>query len=250
MEHHGSELRFAGIPTVASFTGANKPQWMDVVTPQARPDRAGVRRVVGGGDLHDGQLRICHGINADSKGLLADEITTLTGGDARVADFRDGLFGPVSAPGTNRDRVFAPAAATLVGVTSDDLGARYMAWIALGGTEKHLPEDILTEVFTIAGSRPDSSSHGSPGGRPTCFGSGSPFASRSWGRTRSRPSCQQPTSSQPGGMGWSTYTGLVDSNGDAEMWLRLCNLGNRAIVHVPVLSGRYLVGNENRLPAP
>jgi hypothetical protein len=31
-------------------------------------------------------------------------------------------------------------------------------------------------------------------------------------------------------MGWSDHTGLVDSNGDAEMWLRLCNLDNRQFV--------------------
>jgi hypothetical protein len=40
-----------------------------------------------------------------------------------------------------------------------------------------------------------------------------------------------------GRIDWSKYTGLVDSNGDAEMWLRLCNLGNRPIVHVPVIAG-------------
>ena len=33
-------------------------------------------------------------------------------------------------------------------------------------------------------------------------------------------------------MGWSDNTGLVDTNGDAEMWLRLCNLNNRPIVRV------------------
>ncbi len=35
-----------------------------------------------------------------------------------------------------------------------------------------------------------------------------------------------------GRLDWSGTTGLIDSNGDAEMWLRLCNLGNRQVVRV------------------
>jgi hypothetical protein len=31
---------------------------------------------------------------------------------------------------------------------------------------------------------------------------------------------------------WGAKTGLIDRNGDAEMWLRLCNLGNRPVVRV------------------
>ncbi len=50
----------------------------------------------------------CHGEQADSKGLLADEISVFTGGAARVANFRDGLFGPVSNPGGNRTGAFSP----------------------------------------------------------------------------------------------------------------------------------------------
>ena len=35
-----------------------------------------------------------------------------------------------------------------------------------------------------------------------------------------------------GRFAWSSKTGLIDVNGDAEMWLRLCNLGNRPVVRV------------------
>ena len=38
-------------------------------------------------------------------------------------------------------------------------------------------------------------------------------------------------------MEWSAHTGLVDKNGDAEMWLRLCSLNNRPLVRVPVVPG-------------
>ena len=42
-----------------------------------------------------------------------------------------------------------------------------------------------------------------------------------------------------GQMKWSDYTGLVDTNGDAEMWLRLCNLGNRQIVRALQIQGNW-----------
>ena len=38
---------------------------------------------------------------------------------------------------------------------------------------------------------------------------------------------------------WSKYTGLVDANGDAELWLRLCNLNNRPLVRVLVPQGSW-----------
>ncbi len=48
-----------------------------------------------------------------------------------------------------------------------------------------------------------------------------------------------------GRMGWSAYTGLVDSNGDAEMWLRLCNLGNRQIVRALNVTGSWSAGSSS-----
>ena len=234
----GPGCNFTGIPTVASFTGANKPQWMDVVTPAPDPT-APVFVESSGAAIFTTICFNCHGINADSKGLLADEITTLTGGDARVADFRDGLFGPVSAPGTNRDRVFASAAATLSvtsPVTSDDLGARYMAWMALGGTEKHLPEDVLTEV-SLSPVLGQIRAHMDLQGTPDMLRLGLTLCEQIVGSDQESTELPLADFISTGRMGWSNYTGLVDSNGDAEMWLRLCNLGNRAIVHVPVLPG-------------
>src|SRR5262249_20804564 len=90
----------------------------------------------------------CHGLKADSNGLLADEIALMTGGDARVADFRDGLIGPVAMPGVNRMRVFGDAASA-AGLTADDVAARYVAWMALGGTGKHLPGALLNLVSNV-----------------------------------------------------------------------------------------------------
>ena len=232
--------QFTGIPTVASFTGASKPQWMDVVTPPPDPS-APVFMESAGAAIFTTVCFNCHGINADSKGLLADEITNLTGGDARVANFRDGLLGPVSAPGTNRARVFGDAAASLSltsgsTVTSDDLGARYMAWMALGGTEKHLPEDVLTEV-SLSPVLGQVRAHMDLEGTPDMLRLGLNLCEQIVGSDVE--STQMPLAQfiATGRMGWSDQTGLIDSNGDAETWLRLCNLGNRAIVRVPVIAG-------------
>ncbi len=88
---------FSGVPTVGSFTGADRPQWMSVLQP-APPDNAPVFVESSGAAIFTTICFNCHGPNADAQGLLADEISSLTGGDARVADFRDGFLGPVSAP--------------------------------------------------------------------------------------------------------------------------------------------------------
>jgi mono/diheme cytochrome c family protein len=227
-----SGCNFSGIPTAGNFSGANQPQWMTVAPP---PANAPVLVESAGAAVFTTVCFNCHGLQADSKGLLADEITNLTGGDARVANLRDGLLGPLSQPGANRDRVYGPAAATL-GLTGDDLAARYMAWMTLGGTTKHLPQDVLTEVSEspVVGLV---RSHIDLQGTPDMLRLGLSL-------------CEELASSDPSGtefplskfiatgrMGWSDNTGLIDRNGDAEMWLRLCNLGNRPIVRVPLVEG-------------
>ncbi len=227
---------FSSVPTAGSFTGDARPQWMSVAPPASN---APVYVESSGAAVFTTVCFNCHGIQADSKGLLADEITNLTGGDARVANLRDGLFGPIAGPGVNRDAVFGPAAATL-GLTSDDLASRYMAWMTLGGTEKHLPQDVLTEVSQspVVGQV---RAHIDLEGTPDMLRLGLSL-------------CEQIADSDPNGLplqfdlsnlqatgrlGWSKFSGLVDSNGDAEMWLRLCNLGNRPFVRVPIVSGAW-----------
>jgi mono/diheme cytochrome c family protein len=228
---------FSGVPTAGSYTGTARPQWMSVAMPSSPSDPVYVES--SGAAVFTTVCFNCHGIEADSKGLLADEITNLTGGDARVANLRDGLLGPTTAPGSNRAAVFGSAAAML-GFSSDDLAARYMAWMTLGGTEKHLPQDVLTQVSqspVIGQVR----AHIDLQGTPDMLRLGLSL-------------CEQIADSDPTGlplqfnlsqfqatgrMGWSSFSGLVDSNGDAEMWLRLCNLNNRQFVRVPIVSGGW-----------
>jgi hypothetical protein len=177
----------------------------------------------------------CHGVNADSNGLLADEISSLTGGSARVADFRDGFLGPVSAPGMNRTAVFSDSATTL-GVTVDDLSARYMAWMALGGTNKHLPQDVLTQV-ALAPVLGQVRAHVEQSGTPDMLRLALVLCEELAESDVDGTSITMSNLLTTGRMGWSQFTGLVDSNGDAEMWLRLCNLGNRQFVRPLLVDG-------------
>ena len=103
---------FSAVPTAGSFTGANKPQWMADTSP---PASAPVYMASPGAAIFTSVCFNCHGINADSKGLLADEITDLTGGDARVADLRDGLLGPTIRSGDGARRGVRPGCSTHAG---------------------------------------------------------------------------------------------------------------------------------------
>jgi mono/diheme cytochrome c family protein len=227
---------FSSQRTAGSFKGADRPSWMEVAK---AADTAPVFAQSPGAAVFTSICFNCHGLNADSKGLLAEEISTLTGGDARVADFRDGLFGPVTAPGSNRSNVFSPAATTLGGgLTADDLGARYLAWMALGGTSKHIPTDVLTQVSEtpVLGVLRNNLT---PQGTPDMLRLGLQI-------------CAQVATSDPaigtvnllplseligeGHFSWSQHSALIDANGDSEMWLRFCSLNNRPIVRVPLVN--------------
>ena len=225
---------FSNVRTAGSFTGADRPQWMSITRP---PDSAPVFEESTGAAIFTTVCFNCHGVDADSKGLLADAISSLTGGSARVADFRDGFLGPVSTPGTNRAAVFGDSAAKL-GVTVDDLSARYMAWMALGGTNKHLPEDVLTEV-ALAPVLGQIRAHVAQSGTPDMLRLALDLCEQLVGSDADATTISMSNLITTGRMGWSQFTGLVDSNGDAEMWLRLCNFNNRQIVRALDLQGGW-----------
>jgi mono/diheme cytochrome c family protein len=236
---------FAGVPRAGDFTGAARPLWMDRLP---RPtDDAPVYMQSPGAAIFANICVNCHGPNADAKGLLADEISILTGGNARVANFRTGLFGPIDDDGANRARVFGAAgraaqAADLSklhpdfvwrddGASADDYGARYLSWMALGGTRKQIPSDLLTLVAVT------------------------PVLGKSRDRVQGRASanmlelaqemCTNVLLSVPGvayqaplnpppdfPIGWSAQTSLIADNGDAALWLGVCSLDNRPVVRV------------------
>jgi hypothetical protein len=238
-----ASCNFEGIPTAGSFTGADKPKWLESAAPDApvymqRPGEAVFNMI----------CINCHGPNFDSRGRQADNLMLMTGGNARVANFRFGLFGPSTMPGANRPRVFGATDAG-VGVTPDDMGARYMAWMALGGTSQTIPPPILAVVATtdVLGAAREWSSQVSSA---NMLDTARTLCGNVLGVRRDidfnlnkRPS--------PGG-----DLGFITSNGDADLWPRLCAQGNppplRA-VHINIdadgTPGKWLVrGNWDLYP--
>ncbi len=220
---------FSADKKIQDFTGAARPTWMDLA--KADP-QAPVYVESAGAAVFTTICYNCHGEQADSKGLLADEISVFSGGAARVANFRDGLFGPISNPGGNRTGAFAPSLQAIGGgATVDDAAARYMAFMALGGTSKQLPDDVLFQVSqapVFGVLRGNVALPGTPDmlrlGLQLCqqVALGSPDVT--------------PLLSDfvPTGVFSPTKAkmGVIGTNGDSDMWLRLCNLNNRPIVRV------------------
>lgn len=84
----------------------------------------------------------CHGKEADSRSPLAATILELSGGQTRVANFVDGLFGPRLAPGAfARDEFLVNQ-----GATPAEWQLRYMLFMGLGGTLAEIPPDVLNLV--------------------------------------------------------------------------------------------------------
>src|SRR5437868_11711389 len=101
------ECKFSSVPTVGSFNDANRPRWIAEVKPPPGPDSP-VYSELPGGAIFNMICINCHGANADSRGRQADTLMVMTGGETRVANLRDGFFGPKATPGANRQTEFAP----------------------------------------------------------------------------------------------------------------------------------------------
>ena len=156
----------------------------------------------------------CHGPEANSLGRMADTIVTMTGGSARVANLRDGFFG---AAGANRNTVFGKAATS--SATAEDWAARYLTWMALGGTTKLLPLAVIrvvanTQVMGI--QRRGATSLADPNMLETAKNLCSYVLPRS-GRAfdAATASFSYENADVP----------VVASNGDLALWQRLCAMG-------------------------
>jgi mono/diheme cytochrome c family protein len=251
----GCTFPAATAPPVSSFVGTARPHWMDVVNPAAD---APVYMQAPGASVFKMICINCHGPNADSNGRLAQNLATMTGGNALVADFKHGLFGPpgATADTNNRHAVFNPLAlsadldapvpmpwlqaddGTTLG--DDDRAARYMAWMGLGGTSVNIPVPVLqivaiTKVLdqqrTLDPSQLSAnmlsqakalclSLLGPPG-----FGTSPPYLDPRPGHAYldAKVTLLNPT--------------LIPENGDAELWLSLCSLHNPPPVRVVTFAG-------------
>lgn len=205
------------------FTGSHRPLWM---LQQKPVDGDPVYSISAGAEIFTQICQNCHGPQADSKGRLAATIADMTGGQTRVANLRDGLFGPTDDPGSNLDRIFAPYATA--DVKAEDWAARYLMFMGLGGTQRTIPTPALQTIrngSVIGQRRADASS-----------------LDVSTANMLSVPLalCRatlpgSPTSFLPweGAMDFSrtaTYkSALIASNGDYELWKNLCRIDNEPV---------------------
>jgi mono/diheme cytochrome c family protein len=206
---------FAGEKKVSELPAEQRAPWMDGAAPDAP-----VYNVLPGEAVYGMICINCHGSNFDSLGRQSDNLMLMTGGNARVANFKTGLFGPMNAPGTNRPRVYGPFAPP--GATPDDMGARYMAWMALGGTSQIIPPSLLAIVSNtdVLGQRrkwrvQSTSANMLDTAKALCgsvVGLGQNIAFDP-GKFAIKPS--------PSGA-----LGLIEGHGDATLWRKLCAISN------------------------
>jgi len=156
----------------------------------------------------------------------------MTGGQTRVANLRDGIFGPVDDPGSNRQRIFGIETGT--DLTPDDWAARYMLWMGLGGTQRVIPPAALAVVgstFVVGEKR-----QGNLGGLTAISANM---------LTVARFLCSEvlPLDTKAFDVtrgvidhgSTSTRSSLITKNGDAEMWQRLCTFDNPPPVRMVTL---------------
>jgi mono/diheme cytochrome c family protein len=249
---------FSKQKTVADYAGA-RPHWMDVTNP---PPDVPVYEQTPGAAVFKMICINCHGPNADSNGRLAVNLATMTGGNALVADFKHGLFGPVGAPEetSNRHAVFGDPTNLMGGgsnwkdvsmggmATDDDRASRYIAWMGLGGTTVIIPAPILeiVAITSVLGEQrivpaDTLSANMLSQAKSICKGllapDLNPTADRGVhyiaGSNFLDPNVQ--------------LTGrLLTKNGDAEMWQTLCQLHNPPPIRVLTggVYGNYLVVHD------
>ena len=127
---------------VSDLAPNERPAWIDAAKPAGN---APLYMLSPGASIYRHVCINCHGPSADGKGLQVDLLAAASEGEARPANFRDGMFGPFGQPLANIHTTFDVSRS---GDTASSLlwGSRYMAWMALGGTLKRIPQDIVQLV--------------------------------------------------------------------------------------------------------
>ena len=131
--------KLAAQKRVSALGADQRPLWLDEVKPDPN---AFVYMMSPGASIYRHVCINCHGPNADGKGIQVDLLAAASEGEARPANFRSGLFGPPEMPLANILSTFSvPQVGDMK--TADMWASRYMAWMALGGTLKRIPQDII-----------------------------------------------------------------------------------------------------------
>jgi mono/diheme cytochrome c family protein len=243
----GSGCDFSKAPKAGSFQGAQRPQWMNATMPR---DDAPVYLQSPGAAVFKMICINCHGPKADSNGRLAQNLATMTGGQALVANWHDGLFGPATMPESNIASVFSagqlpgPGAGadggfagpgtnwTLPGASdaADVRAARYLAWMGLGGTSVNIPTELL-EIVAVTKVLDQNrvvdasalSANMLSQAKALCLGLLGPgFTGEEDQVLNAAGYLKSP----------KIVNSLITANGDAEMWLRMCSVANPPPIHV------------------
>ncbi len=192
-----------------------RPRWMDITD---TPADAPVYSAIPGSLIFNMICVNCHGQDADSGGRQAQTLAEMTGGTARVANFRDGFFGPFGSGGTNRKAIFG----------SDEVAARYLPWMALGGTKVKIPRPILNLVANtpvLGESRKGievNTANMLQTAQALCAQIAQIVA----------PEISIASLAKPDGRSKiHGDLGLITKNGDEELWEQLCTLNNPAPIH-------------------
>lgn len=177
----------------------------------------------------------CHGPKKDGRGLQGDALAASSEGEARPANFRDGLFGPSSDPGANLRAEF-----TLTPSGTDAFGwaSRYMAWMTLGGTLQIIPDNIIRQVEATR-------TFGLPRPNLKYVSTGAEASANMLTLAKNLCSAVLPEPPTPlGGQGhyftspdaYPPFDGsdapFIDTNGDKELWLTLCSRFSPPVVRV------------------
>jgi mono/diheme cytochrome c family protein len=238
------ECDFAHEPKVSTFK-SSEWHWLKAQSPDAP-----VYAQLPGEAVYSMVCINCHGPEADSKGLMAETIAEMSGGITRVANFRDGLYGPRAMPGANIQRAFGPVAQKTTRpeapLTAEDWLGRYVAFMALGGTKANIDKSILAIVGTtmvVGERRVGVVSEGNANmlqlARELCR-STLPLSGGAKNNQKillpafmTRKAGQSGPAGEPAEITWELAPGLIGRNGDAQMWASLCSLNN-PVVRVPV----------------
>ncbi|HEX2730061.1 MAG TPA: hypothetical protein VHM70_00595 [Polyangiaceae bacterium] len=127
------------LPTGDTYTGPGPVAWITTSKKYGKPTDLPLYFQSPGEALFSSVCANCHGPKADSTGRQATTVALMSGGETRVANLRDGLLGQGHIQAQFGNWSSAEASPT-------DLAARYVSWMALGGTLRRIPEPVLTMV--------------------------------------------------------------------------------------------------------
>ena len=131
--------KLASQKTVSGLASDQRPLWLDEVNPDPS---ARIYMMSPGASIYRHVCINCHGPNADGKGLQVDLLAASSEGEARPANFRSACSDLANLPLSNIRATFDVAQTGDMRV-ADLWASRYMAWMALGGTLKRIPQDII-----------------------------------------------------------------------------------------------------------